>query len=69
MNFHGKMFGSVIIFLGKKYASDDEAYNFCNAYARNRGFGVRKKEIDKSRRPRHEIICRKYCWRRSRVWG
>ena len=54
MNLHGEMSGSVI-FLGQQFVTDDEAYNFYNAYVRNRGFSVRKK-IDKSRRP-HEVIC------------
>jgi len=46
---------------------DDEAYNFYNSYARNRGFGVRRKGIDKSRRPPHEIICRKFCCNKEGV--
>jgi len=50
------------LFLGKQFSTDDEAYNFYNSYARNRAFGVRRKGIDKSRRPPHEVICRKfYC--------
>jgi len=44
MNLPGEMSESVIIFLGQKFASDDEAYNFYNAYAKNKGFDVRKKE-------------------------
>ena len=60
MNLHSDTSVSEIIFLRKKFASDDEAYNFYNAYARNMGFRVRKKEINKSRRPPHEVLCRKY---------
>ena len=44
MNLHGEMSESVVIFLGQQFATDDETYNFYNTYARNRGFGVRKKE-------------------------
>ena len=56
------MSGSSNLFLGKQFSTNDEAYNFYNSYARNRGFCVRRKGIDKSRRPPHEFICRKfYC--------
>ena len=44
MNLHSDTSGSEIIFVGKKFVSDDEAYHFYNAYARNRRFGVRKKK-------------------------
>ena len=37
------MSGSVIIFLGQKFVTDDEAYNFYNAYARKQGFKCEKK--------------------------
>ena len=47
MNLHEKMTKSVVIFLGQHFATDDEAYNFYNAYARNRGFDVRRKRINK----------------------
>ena len=57
---HGELSESEIIFVGEDSASDDEVYNFYNAYARNKGFGVRKKGIDKPRRPPHEVICKKY---------
>jgi len=46
---------------------DDEAYNFNNSYARNSGFGVKRKGIDKSQRPPHEIICRKFCCNKEGV--
>ena len=59
------MFENLVILLGQQFSTDDETYNFYNAYARNRGFGVRRKGIDKSRRPPREVICRKfYCNRR-----
>ena len=61
MNLHGEISGSVVIILEQQFTTDDEAYNFYNTYARNRGFDVRKKRIDKSYRPPHEVICRKYC--------
>jgi len=48
MNLHREISESVVIFLRQQFATDDEVYNFYNAYARNRGFGVRKKGIDKS---------------------
>jgi len=44
MNLHGEIFGSVIIFLGQQFATNDEVYNFYNAYARNDDFGMKKKE-------------------------
>ena len=34
---------------------------FYNAYARNRDFSVRRKRIDKPRRPPNEVICKKFC--------
>jgi len=43
MNLHSDTSGSEITFAGKEFASDDEAYNFNNAHARNMRFGVRKK--------------------------
>ena len=59
MNLYGEMFGNKMIFEGQEFASNNEAYNFYNAYVRNRRFGVRKKGIDKSRRPLYEVICKK----------
>ena len=56
MILHEEMTRSIVIFLGLHFATDDEAYNFYNAYARNRGFAVRKK-IDKSQRPPHDVVC------------
>ena len=53
--------GSSNFFVGKQFFTDEEAYNFYNSYARNRGFGLRRKGIDKSRRPPHKVICRKFC--------
>jgi len=67
MNLHGKIFGRVLIFLGYEFATDDEAYNFYNTYSSNKGFGARKKVIDKSQRPLHEVICRKYCCNKEGV--
>ena len=67
MNLYGEMFGSVVIFLGQQFATDDKVYNFYNAYVRNKGFGVKKKEIDKSCRLPHEVICRKYCCNKEGV--
>jgi len=61
------MSGSSNLFLGKQFSVDDEAYNFYNSYARNRGFGVRKKRIYKSRRPPYEVICRKFCYNKEGV--
>ena len=61
MNAHGEMSGSSDKFLGKQFLSHMEAYNFYNSFARNRGFSVRRKGTDKSRKPPHEIICRKFC--------
>ena len=54
------MFGSSVILLGQQFFTDDEVYNFYNSYKRNRGFGVRRKGIDKSRRPPHEVICKNF---------
>ena len=67
MNLHGEMSGSVVIFLGQQFVTDDEVYNFYYAYRRNKDFGVRKKGIDESRRPSHEVICRKYCCNKEGV--
>ena len=61
------MSGSSNNFLGKQFITDVEAYNFYNSYARNRGFGVRRKGIDKSRRPPYEVICRKFCCNKEGV--
>ena len=58
MNLHSDTLGSEIIFVGI-FISDDEANNFYNAYARNRGFKVRKKGIEKSWKPQYVVICRK----------
>ena len=33
-----------IIFIGQEFTSEDEIYNFYNAYVKNNRFGVRKKE-------------------------
>ena len=46
MNLHSDTSGSEIIFAGKEFASDDEAYNFYNTHARNMRFGVRKNWIN-----------------------
>ena len=67
MNAYGEMSGSSNNFLGKQFFTDVEAYNFYNSYAKNRGFGVRRKGIDKSRRPPHEVICRKFCCNKEGV--
>ena len=61
LNAHGEMSGSSNNFLGKQFLTDVKAYNFYNSYARNKDFGVRRKGIDKSRKPPHEVICRKFC--------
>jgi len=67
MNLHGDTSGSGIIFVGHEFASDDAAYNFYNAYAKDVRFEVRKKGKDKSRRPLHEVICIKYCGNKEGV--
>ena len=56
-----------LFFLRKQFSTDDEAYNFYNSYAMNKGFGVRRKGIDKSRRSPHEVICRKICCNKEGV--
>ena len=77
------LFSSTICFVGSEFTwrnvwklksfcretvfTDEEAYNFYNSYAWNRGFGVRRKGIDKSRRPPHEVICRKFCCNKEGV--
>ena len=61
------MSGSSNIFVGKQFFMEVEAYNFYNSYARNRGFGMRRKGINKSRRPSHEVICRKFCGNKEGV--
>ena len=61
------MSGSLVILLEQQFSINNEAYNFYNAYARNRGFDRRRKEINKSRRPPHEVICRNFIATR-RVW-
>jgi len=61
------MSGSSNLFLGKQFFMDDEAYNFYNSYARNRGFDVRRKGIDMLQRPPHEVICRKFCYNKEGV--
>ena len=61
MNAHRETSGSSDKFIGKQFLSDMEAYNFYNCFARNRGFSVRRKGTDKSRKPPYEIICRKFC--------
>ena len=58
MNLYGDMSASEIIFVRQEFVLDDETY-FYNA--RNKGFKVRKKGINKSLRPPHEVICRQYC--------
>ena len=67
MNLHGEIFESVVIFLGQKFVTNDEAYNFYNAYVKNKGFGVRRKGMNKSHRPPHKVICRKFCCNKKGV--
>ena len=43
MNLHGEISESEIIFVGQDFVSDDEAYNFYNAYVRNKGLSEKNK--------------------------
>ncbi|KAI3939292.1 hypothetical protein MKW92_022956 [Papaver armeniacum] len=46
-------------FIGLQFASQDEAYEFYNAYAKEKGFSIRKSRIERSRVD-HSMISRLY---------
>ncbi|XP_020245063.1 protein FAR1-RELATED SEQUENCE 5-like [Asparagus officinalis] len=56
----GQISDDGIPFEGKGFQTDNDAYNYYNAYAKKIGFGIRKDTFEKSKKASREILSRTF---------